>query len=412
MLRRIAILAALLMLPALSAALGEAAPPEDVQAGAEDAAPAEVGEADLLDPGLYAEGGAPKTTPRPTPTPGEAKPSPTPKGPEWFSSVNYPESRVFFEKEIWGIMTGSWGLTDFQAAGLMGCLRAESSLSPYDVQGVEGVDGRGRYRYSAGDSVGFGLAQWTSSGRKSALLAMAERHGDALLVWDFDLQMQFMRQELDLKALRAMTSMYQVVEWATLEYERPNQSYANSWPGTRYEYALEIYRNRTGQGYLEPAQRFVLTDGGAGLIGRDGIRLRPGEDAALTLNANYYWRLELLDETAAGWLEVLGEDPDAPEGLAPCACGYARDGDRRLVLRAAQTPLPGGSYEATLRFEVYRGAHGVVSMPVTLTHPAPWPFGDWVRRVDARVIRTRMSEALGRVSNMRFGNSENMPWSE
>ena len=88
-------------------------------------------------------------------------------------------------------------------------------------------------------------------------------------------------------------------------------------------------------------------------------------------------------------------DPDAPEGLAPCACGYARDGDRRLVLRAAQTPLPGGSYAATLRFEVYRGAHGVVSMPVTLTHPAPWPFGDWVRRVDARVIRTRMTEALG-----------------
>ena len=74
MLRRIAILAALLMLPALSAALGEAAPPEDVQAGAEDAAPAEVGEADLLDPGLYAEGGAPKATPRPTPTPGRRSP--------------------------------------------------------------------------------------------------------------------------------------------------------------------------------------------------------------------------------------------------------------------------------------------------------------------------------------------------
>ena len=30
-----------------------------------------------------------------------------------------------------------------------------------------------------------------------------------------------------------------------------------------------------------------------------------GEDAALTLNANYYWRLELLDETAAGWLELF-----------------------------------------------------------------------------------------------------------
>ena len=96
------------------------------------------------------------------------EPTKTPE-PPWLTSRHYPKDKINFEDEIWKILTAKWGLADFQAAGLMSSIQAESSFSPYNAQGMGGPDDRGKYLYSTRDSVGFGLCQWTSSGRKAAL---------------------------------------------------------------------------------------------------------------------------------------------------------------------------------------------------------------------------------------------------
>ena len=162
---------------------------------------------------------APTATPTPTATPA---PTATPE-PPWLTSVHYPKDKINFELEIWKIMTGKWGLADYQAAGLMSSILAESSFCPYNAQGMGGSDDRGKYLYDPQDAVGFGLCQWTSSGRKTALLRFASARGSEDLVWDFDTQMDFMRQELDMKTLKATKTLYEAAEWAVMRYERPSQ---------------------------------------------------------------------------------------------------------------------------------------------------------------------------------------------
>ena len=167
----------------------------------------------------------PAKKPEPTPTPTPTK-EPE-KAPPWYTSVNYPKDKINFEKEIWTILTDKWGLQDFQAAGLMSSIQAESSFSPYNAQGIGGPDDRGKYLYDTRDAVGFGLCQWTSSGRKAALMNLAVSRGGEKLVWDFDTQMAFMRQELDMKTLKATKTLYEAAEWTVMRYERPSQRYSN-----------------------------------------------------------------------------------------------------------------------------------------------------------------------------------------
>ena len=305
-------------------------------------------------------------TPEPTKTPAPTK---TPE-PPWLTSRHYPKDKVNFENEIWDILTGKWGLKDFQAAGLMSSIQAESSFSPYNVQGMGGSDDRGAYLYDAGDRVGFGLCQWTSSGRKANLQAFAASRGSADLVWDFDTQMAFMRRELDMEVLRATKTLYEAAEWTVMRYERPSQRYANSWPGTRYEKGLAIYKKHTGKAYAEPALTFSVLYGKNDALAAGTLALDAEAMGSVTVTSNYYWRLTQVDAGEADeapWLAVKGPSFYYPTLTEDCVCGYA--GEKALALSVARPLEPGKDYSATLRFEIYRGKREVRTVKITATGP-------------------------------------------
>ena len=362
-LRAAALAAALLLLPA---ALADTAPQIDLEAGVE------------IDPGDVAvELEAPElpelsgltddltaATPEPTVAPTR---EPKEKKPAWLTSVNYSRSKVSFENEIWSILTGKWGLADYQAAGLMSSIRAESSYCPYNVQGMGGSDDRGAYTYDIHDSVGFGLCQWTSSGRKAALQHYAIAHGSADLVWDFDTQMGFMAKELDMAALKATATLYEAAEWAVMRYERPNQRYVNSWPGTRYEMGRVIFRNHTGKDYVEPELRFSVKHGDADALAEGRLALAADAQESLVVDSNYYWRLTQVYATVDDWLEVRCASFYHPEQTEPCVCGYVCEGEKTLTLSVAEPPEPGETRSVTLRFEIYRGKRVVRTVEVVVT---------------------------------------------
>jgi len=291
-------------------------------------------------------------------------------------SINYPDSKLNFEGEIWAILTRRWGLNEYQAAGLMSSLYAESAFCPYNVQNHEGMDNRKSYRFRSGDGVGFGLCQWTNPARKSALRRYAAECGDANLVWDFDIQMAYMRNEIDLKALRGAQTLYDATEWAVLTFERPDQRYENSWPGNRYEIALQIFQNHTGAAYEEPERLFDVA-ASDGTDATEGFILF--EDGELIVTSNYYWRLE----KAPAWLEITCPALYDPEKWEPCACGYS--GTTRLRLNTLFPPL---FPDAELRFMIYRGNGERVRVPLVYTGKG---FGEWLMEK-----RQHVSEMIGR----------------
>ncbi len=316
-----------------------------------EAPPSELGEFELetAEP-------QPEATPEPT---AAQTPLPTLEP----GSINYPADKVNFEGEIWSILTRRWGLKDYQAAGLMSSLYAESSFCPYNAQSREGVDDRGHYKFRTGDGVGFGLCQWTSSGRKAALMRYAEDCGDANLVWDFDVQMGYMKSEINLTALKGTQTLYEATEWAVMRYERPNQAYANSWPGNRYRIALQIFKAHTGKAYEEPELAFeVKTSDGTNALG-GFILFGEGE---LTVTSNYYWRLSRLPF----WFDALCPDFYDADEWAPCACGYGGTTALRL-----STVVPPISSQQQLRFEVFRGGGVEITVPFDYAGP---DFGEYL----------------------------------
>ena len=134
----LALLMALALLP-LEGIAGLAEGETEEIVAADEALEEMPGEADDLMPEpLEAE---PTEAPSTTASP-EKKSDRTP----WLTSYNYPKDKIDFENEIWAILTGKWGLKDYQAAGLMSSIQAESSFCPYNAQGG-GPDDRGKYEY-------------------------------------------------------------------------------------------------------------------------------------------------------------------------------------------------------------------------------------------------------------------------
>ena len=144
------------------------------------------------------------------------------------------------EERIWSFLKAQ-GLTDAGTAGLMGNLYAESGLRPNNLQNsyegklgmadaeyTERVDS-GSYTNFAHDCAGYGLAQWTYSTRKAALLAYARAAGKS--VGDLETQLAFLVKELreSFSAVYNTLKTAQTVRAASdavmLKFERPaNQS--------------------------------------------------------------------------------------------------------------------------------------------------------------------------------------------
>lgn len=156
---------------------------------------------------------------------------------------------------IWSKLIAA-GMTKEGAAGMMGNLYAESAFNPINLQQsyerslgytdcsyTSAVDS-GKYKNFVHDSAGYGLAQWTFSSRKQALLNYAKENG--VSIGDLNMQVAFLIKELK--------QSYPAV-WATLcstgntrtasntvlfKYESPTDQSA-SVQATRYNYSLKYY---------------------------------------------------------------------------------------------------------------------------------------------------------------------------
>lgn len=139
------------------------------------------------------------------------------------------------EKIIWDYFKAK-GLNDFGVAGLMGNLRAESGLSPTNLQNsyekklkmtdkeyTAAVDD-GSYKNFVYDKAGYGLAQWTFWSLKERMLEYArsveKSIGDLGMQLDF-LYLELTRNKHILSVLENATSVRQASDVMLLQYERP-----------------------------------------------------------------------------------------------------------------------------------------------------------------------------------------------
>ena len=144
-----------------------------------------------------------------------------------------------------------YGYSDTAAAAIIGNLRHESGLDPYNLEDGLGsndsivVDDSFRLLDSSGVktySGGFGLAQWTDKGRVKNLQAFADSHGKP--VTSLELQVEFLIHEIETSyssvlpsALNSL-SVDQATQVFMEKFESPNPAFANL--STRQRYAREV----------------------------------------------------------------------------------------------------------------------------------------------------------------------------
>lgn len=147
---------------------------------------------------------------------------------------NYPEENA---KLIWGFLK-SKGLNDYAIAGLLGNLYSESRLRPNNLQNsyetklglsdeayTAAVD-NGSYKNFITDRAGYGLAQWTSSGRKNNLYnhikasgrSIADIYGQLEYLW-IELTGAYKKSVLDV--LLKCTSIREAAEVVVCKFEIP-----------------------------------------------------------------------------------------------------------------------------------------------------------------------------------------------
>lgn len=166
--------------------------------------------------------------------------------------VNYSEENT---RTIWAFLRGK-GLNDYAVAGLMGNIYAESHVYPNNLQNsyskrwgisdeqyTAAVDGGTRPNFAT-DKAGYGLCQWTSSGRKLNLLNFCKARGCS--IGNLAMQLDFLWQELTgsykgvLKVLQSTSSVDEAARAVMLKFERPaDQSEDNQ--KDRVDYAKEFY---------------------------------------------------------------------------------------------------------------------------------------------------------------------------
>ena len=173
------------------------------------------------------------------------------------------------EKIIWNFLI-SQGFTEAAAAGIMGNLYAESSLSPTNLQSTYNkkfnltdeeytlqVDS-GKYKNFINDSAGYGLAQWTYYTRKANLLNYAKSKKKS--IGDLQMQLEFLVVELksDFKKLYQQLTTTQSIKEASngmlLQFEKPADQ-SVSMQNKRYNYSKGYY-DKYHQELAETASEF------------------------------------------------------------------------------------------------------------------------------------------------------------
>lgn len=138
------------------------------------------------------------------------------------------------EKVIWDYLIKKIS-NPYAVAGLMGNLRAESGLNPKNLQNTSekklgmndeqytsAVDNQ-TYKHFTSDNCGYGIAQWTSSGRKKALY---EYRGNRS-IGSLEMQLDFLWHELNtsykkvLNGILSSNSVREASDIVLTKFERP-----------------------------------------------------------------------------------------------------------------------------------------------------------------------------------------------
>ena len=137
-------------------------------------------------------------------------------------------------KHIWDYLYKKIG-NPYGVAGLMGNLKAESNFNPRNLQNsyekklgftddtyTTAVDS-GAYQRFCNDKAGYGLAQWTSDGRKKALYEYRKNRS----IGDLDMQLDFLWKELStsykgvLNGLKLAETVREASDLVLTKFERP-----------------------------------------------------------------------------------------------------------------------------------------------------------------------------------------------
>ena len=179
------------------------------------------------------------------------------------------------ELEIWNFLMDLTG-NAYGAAGLMGNLYAESGLSPtnlqdsyeaslgYDDQSYTNAVDNGTYQNFVDDQAGYGLAQWTYSTRKQALLTLAKGRGTS--IGSLDTQLEYLARELSggsiLADLRNASSVREASDIVMIRFENPADQSERA-KALRASYCEYYYNKMTlgiaAEGNLTQKQMDVIT---------------------------------------------------------------------------------------------------------------------------------------------------------
>ena len=209
----------------------------------------------------------------------------------------------------------------------MGNLYVESGFNPKNLQGsyerklgmtdsqyTNAVDD-GSYTNFSHDSAGYGLAQWTYSTRKEALLTYAKENGQS--IGDLDMQLEFLWKELQaykacLRVLKEAKSVREASDAVVVYYEKPkNQSEEGKQNrenyGQRYYdmFIVEPMAVDYGQGgenkMEEPLYRATVKAESGKTV---RMRSRPSTNASVLAEIPIHTNIEVMD-VLDGWSQIV-----------------------------------------------------------------------------------------------------------
>ena len=178
---------------------------------------------------------------------------------------NWPDGAYIYQRllEEIGNVTG--------VCGLMGNLVAESNLVSYVVQGYgrdleycrqytaqvdNGTISEYNFVYKGPNGGGYGLAQWTSHGRKQNLYDYAKKTHN-YSIGDKEMQIQFLMIELEnsypstLAVLKSDATLKEKSDYVLVHFESPLDQ-SDAVKQQRYEYSLDVYNTYSGLPPIPP----------------------------------------------------------------------------------------------------------------------------------------------------------------
>lgn len=209
----------------------------------------------------------------------------------------------------------------YGVCGLMGNIQAESGMrsnnmqNPYesrlgmtDESYTQAVD-TGTYTNFETDCVGYGLCQWTSSGRKAGLLAYARTKAKS--IGDEDMQIDYLLHELStsyknvLSVLKTAKTVKEASDCVVTKFEKPksvlpesSESVRNKTLTARQKLGEEIFaKYGKDKEVTEPMKKIIAIDAGHGknTSGKRCLKsIDPNQTREWVLNDRIADRLEAL----------------------------------------------------------------------------------------------------------------------